>query len=45
MRTSRFAAMASRYGWSASLAACVIAFEYSPTIVVPRLVRTARTWN
>jgi hypothetical protein len=42
---SRFAAMASRYGASASRAALVMAAEKNPTIVMPRLVRTARTSN
>jgi hypothetical protein len=37
--------MASRYGASASLSALVMAAENSPTIVTPRLVRTARTSN
>jgi hypothetical protein len=41
---SRFAAMASRYGASASRSAGVIDAENSPT-VIPRLVRTGRTSN
>ena len=42
---SRFGAMASRYGASASHSARVIAAENSPTMVIPRSVRTGRTSN
>ena len=45
IRASRFAAMASRYGAAASRSALVMDAEKSPTMVTPRLVRTARTSN
>jgi hypothetical protein len=41
----RFAAIASRYGASASRSALVMAAENSPTIVMPRLVRTGLILN
>jgi hypothetical protein len=37
--------MASRYGAAASRSALVMDAEKSPTMVMPRLVRTARTSN
>jgi len=45
IRASRFAAMASRYGAAAFRSALVMDAEKSPTMVMPRLVRTARTSN
>ena len=44
-RASRFAVMASRYGALASRSIRVIAAGNSPTMVIPRLVRTGRTSN